>query len=117
MANYQEGNVAGRKWRRANRVEISNPPGTDGKLVTFFETEHTELDNGRSFNEQVGKIMEPFLDPTQTFGLRNPVDDSPLLDANGVQLTSNYQNVYVLLHSLYLFLAERRDAAQATPAP
>jgi hypothetical protein len=106
--NYKEQPISGRKWRRSHRVEINNPLGSTNKTITFHELEHVELADGEVTGRMIGAITEPFLDPTAEFQIVNPMDDSPIEG-----FTSTYMDVYVLLHSLYLHLAKRRDQAEA----
>lgn len=104
MAKYQEQSITGEKWVRSNAVRISNPyQGTP--TITFLEEEVSHLSDGRMVNAQLAGIAEPFSDPSKTFPLVNPVTGESL------GATASYQDVYVLLHSLYIALATARDNA------
>lgn len=110
MANYREETLTGSKWVRSNSVHISNPyQGLP--MVRFGEEEITLLSDGKTVNTPLGDLFEPFSDPTKTFPLLNPVTGDPL------GATAAYQDVYVMLHSLYIALATARDTPPAPPAP
>lgn len=107
MANYREQQLSGSKWVRSNTVNISNPyQGLP--VVRFGEEEITELSDGKRVNTPLGDLVEPFSDPTKIFPLVNP------LTGEALGVSSSYQDVYVLLHSLYIALAAQRDTP---PAP
>lgn len=64
---------------------------------------------GESIQRQRGGVQEPFTaeNAGEEFQLINP--------ETGEQLgaTASYQETYVMMHSLYLHLATKRDALQA----
>jgi len=104
--SYMSEELTATKRRRAHRVEATNPAEGD-KSIKFFEEDFTLLSNGTKINTPQGTITAALIDPSITFELVNPADDSPL----GQQMT--YGEVYCALHSLYLALATARDIAQA----
>lgn len=114
MANYNESTVNGVKWTRSNSVRIFNDYAQPGK-VCFDEEEIVSLGGADFMRKQLGSI-EQTLTPENIlteFNLLNPETG----DTIG---TATYQQVYVLLHSLYLHLAAERDAAAVvvpTPEP
>ena len=108
MSKYKEENLTGQKWVRSNRVTVLNP--YDGApVITFSEEEVALLSDGRSVNTPVGNLQKTFDDPIGSFDLLNPVDGSVIGSAT-------YQDVYVILHSLYIWLAQERDSVLAAQA-
>lgn len=104
MANYREQAITGSKWLRSNKVTINNPfQGIP--QITFSEEEITLLSDGRAVNSPAGLLEKTFETPEGSFNLVNPVDGS-------VIGTSSYQDVYVILHSLYISLAQARDSQE-----
>lgn len=108
MPNYQEQQITGAKWKRSHFVAIENPLVGE-KAVNFYEQFARQTSDGQLTFEEAGSLRQAFSDPSVTFPLRSPVDDSLITDASGAPVTTTYQNVYVLLHSLYLHLASLRD--------
>lgn len=108
MANYNETNVTGTTWQRCHKIEIRNPNG-GSKSAIFFEEEITSLENGRVIQEPITNIQEQFSDPMKTIELLNPETGDQLGN------TVTYQDVYVILYSLYMQLAAARDAAHNPP--
>lgn len=107
MSKYRETNLTGQKWVRSNRVIISNPyQGVP--VINFNEEEVTLLSDGKTVNTPVGLLEKMFDEPNGTFDLINPVDGSVIGSAN-------YQQVYVILHSLYISLAKTRDLQNELP--
>jgi hypothetical protein len=103
MANYREDSVTGVTWQRCNKIDIRNP--LEGqKFVVFVEEAVTDLGNGKILKEPVGQIVEEFVDPAVVVPLLHPETGALL----GSSVT--YQDIYVILHSLYLKLANERDA-------
>ena len=108
MAEYRESPITGRKRMRSYRVTAHNP-ANGARAIQFDEEWLTELDDGRFINEPAGSIRKDFNDPTVTFDLLNP-------ETGAVIGSSSYMQVYVILHSLYMHLANERDA-QAPEVP
>ena len=103
MANYKESSVAGITWQRCNRIDIRNPY-EEPKFAVFVEEEITDLGNGKIVKSPVGQILADFTDPSTVVDLINPETSDSL--ATSV----TYQDIYVILHSLYIKLATERDA-------
>ena len=103
MANYKESSVAGITWQRCHRIDIRNPY-EEPKFAVFVEEEVTELENGKVVKSPVGQILADFTDPSTIVNLINP--------ETGDSLNSSvtYQDIYVILYSLYIKLATERDA-------
>lgn len=102
--NYLEQPLTGRSWQRAGHIEIGNGYGAT-PWIKFVEEQLTELSDGRILRATAGELVAEMADPTATFTLLNPVD-------NSVVGTATYGDLGVLLHSLYFHLANVRD----TPA-
>jgi hypothetical protein len=100
--NYRESAVTGSKWTRSQSVTVSNPLSGVPEIA-FSEEEVSLLSDGRAINNPVGVLRKVFDTPATTFPLLNPVD-------NTVIGTASHQEVYILLHSLYMALAAERDA-------
>lgn len=108
MPNYNESNVTGTTWQRCYKIEVRNPyQGPKGAI--FLEEEVTSLANGKIIQEPTTNMQELFDVPTKTIELVNPETG----DLLGNSVT--YQDVYVILYSLYMQLAAARDAAQSPP--
>lgn len=113
MSNYQESAVEGTKWVRASRVVVDNP--YQGMPAIEFTEEQVLSVGGDVFKSHKGAVTVDFANPEKTFQLIHPV--------TGVVLgTVTHQDVQVILYSLYLDLAQARDASievlpPATPLP
>ena len=100
--NYRESDVIGVTWQRCHRIDIRNPY-EEPKFAVFLEEEITDLGNGKIVKSPAGQILADFTDPTTVVNLINPLTGAPLNE------TVTYQDIYVILHSLYLQLATERD--------
>lgn len=103
MANYKETNVTGTQWKRAYRVQIDNVIDQIPRL-TFDEQTITILDS-ETITKPVGHVTAMF-DPTYVINLKNPQTGEAIPGA-----TATETDLYVILYSLYIQLAEERDAA------
>jgi len=104
MANYQETTLAGMAYTRANSVEVSN--GEVRKSISFNEERVINLDDGEVIRKPAGQVWSPFT-------ADNALTEFALLDTTtGAETgaTMTYQDLYVALYSLYLHLANERDA-------
>lgn len=100
MPNYKEEVITGSVWQRANLVQIHNTLNAVPSIV-FYEEEVVSVPSG-PVTRNVGQITESFSDPTIEFNLVHP--------ETGIVLgTASYQQIYLLLHSLYMHLAHIRD--------
>lgn len=113
MSFYREEPITGSKWRRSHFVTIENP-AVGEKAITYHEQEVKLLNDGSMSDKPAGSIRQPYAPELAgtVFQLRNPTDDSVIVGA-----TATYQDVYVLLHSLYLHLATMRDAPPQPELP
>ena len=117
MSNYQETEVTGTAYVRANQIIVANP--LEGvKAISYMEEQVINLSDGEQIFRSAGGFQEPFT-------AENVGTEFPLLNPQtGEQLgpTMTFQGLYVALYSLYFFLAQRRDQALAeaqkpTPEP
>lgn len=109
MSNYKQSPVTGESWQRAVRVVIENP--VDGTpAISFIEEQVINLP-GEKITRPAGNVAEPFMPENylEQFNVINP-------ETGEVIRTATYQEVYVVLHSLYLHVAAKRDLANQ-PAP
>ena len=109
--NYKESKVSGTEWTRCWHVECHNPIDS-GRLITFKDETAISLDN-RVLTINNGRACSLALDNTTAADTFNVV--SP--ETGEVIGQSNYLNVYVLLHSLYLHAASLRDAVPVVEPP
>jgi len=109
MANYQETTVSGESYVRCNYVKINN--GMASKIISFQEEKIINLED-ETIIKNLGSVSEEFK-------AENAATEFPLLNpetGEDTGATMSYQNLYVGLYSLYLYLAQVRDAAEE-PAP
>jgi len=104
MADYQESQVAGKKWRRCSRIEISNPPAPGTPMATFTESDVVLID-GKYNTLGTDSIMAGY-DPTAVIELVDPETLEPL----GKSVSE--QEIYLMLFSKYIAVAKARDARQ-----
>lgn len=106
--NYKETDVVGTTYTRAHEVTVRNP--LSGNKGICFAEEEVSMFGGKSMREHVGAINEPFTSENQG-------SEFPLLNVETGLKTgelASYADVYQILCSLYYFLAEKRDAEEAT---
>ena len=102
--NYKETTVAGTSWVRSNFVTVHNPLGGTGTIR--FNEERVIVLGDRSISEPAGSVQERLTEDkrSKVFDLKHP----ETLEVVG---QATYEQVYLLLHSLYLHLAAERDAS------
>jgi len=108
MSNYKESQQSGSVYTRASSISIGN--GLENKSIQFIEEEVFIAENGDMLSKPVrGNLSEKLTAENMdtAFPIINPVTG----EDTGTE--GSYVDFQVLLHSLYLFLAERRDVAQA----
>lgn len=103
---YKPTNIATQSWFRSNKVTIDNELNTV-PVICFNEEEVLEV-SGKKVVLSEGRLFAFMDDPTKTFSLLHPETDEVI----GV---GSYQEVYVLLYSLYKSLAIARDTAVPEP--
>lgn len=104
MPNYKETDISGSQYQRAKLIQISNEKDKV-PFITFVEEKLTILPD-KVFHEDVGQINDQFV-PGKVINLIDPETDEPLDSAVA------YEEIYVILYSLYKQLANARDSAVA----
>ena len=105
MPNYKEQTVSGEyyEYQRSHKVIIMNELNTIPE-ITFMEQVLATLPTGERINLRQTKCLDSLANPDEEFNLIHPFDDAII----GI---AKYQDVYVLLYSLYRHVADKRDAA------
>jgi hypothetical protein len=99
MPDYRQNTKEIKSWYRATKVTINNPYGAT-PTIRLDEEEATD-NEGVVTTVPVGFIGAEF-DPAERFNLLNP-------DTGEVIGTVTQLDLYVILHSLYIDLAKKRD--------
>ena len=101
--DYRETNDNGpvKSWRRAHTINVLNPY-KQMPTIQFHEEDRTMLPDGRTMVTNNTAVECEFSDPSKTFPLLHPVTGEVIGQAA-------YQDVYVMLFSLYMALAGERD--------
>lgn len=110
MASYKESTVSGSIWTRANNVTLLNPYG-ELPTAIFQEENVVALSDGKYVSQSAGSCTDVFTpeSSSETFNLLHP-------STGDIIGTAAYQDVYVLLSSLYLHVANKRDVRDAEEA-
>lgn len=108
MPNYQESITEGvvQKWRRLDYATVYNHAPFS---IVCHEQDRTVLPDGRVLNDPVEQIKYELTDPTVEIPLIDPATYEP------TEQTITAGEAYVMLASVYLWLARQRDAAAETP--
>jgi len=113
MSNYKETTTSGTSYTRSNTVILTNEP--EFKHIEFQEERIITLANGEVIRQRGGAVDAEFTadNVSTSFAVVNPFT----LEDTGA--TAAYSDVYGLMTSLYLHLAQERDAyvPPAAPAP
>lgn len=108
MANdYQQTSISGTSYQRGRSLYFENPKDRPPTLLIREERVINLVD--RELIEPAGELRVDVTDLSTEFALRHPETNELL------HQTATYQDLYVLLFSLYWHLAEARDAAAAEP--
>lgn len=102
--DYKESAVSGTSWQRAVRVVVENPYN-GAPSINFVEEKAINLGD-KVITQPIANLSCPF-DPQATFPGLDPSTGLPV----GRDIT--HAEVYVLLFSLYMDLAKKRDDGQA----
>lgn len=102
MSNYKQTEIVGSTYVRCPEFTVSNPLGETPKLM-FREEEVLVLPSSKHFNPLPDVILEDF-DPTVQIPLINPNTGESL------ERSITQAEVYVILHSAYIYYAKARDA-------
>lgn len=107
MSNYQQTEGQSTKWRRCDRVEITNPLGGN-PVIVFHEQDVVRIGNSTPFTSRVTGIPQPFaaFDMSGVINLYNPETLQPTGE------TISHVQLYTILFSAYLESALQRDAFQ-----
>ena len=107
--NYKETTVSGTSYVRAREVTVTNTLG--GYKGIMFCEEEVSIFGNKIMRENIGAIHQEFTaeNAGMEFPLLNPETNEP------IGATATFQDVYVLLFSLYYQLAAQRDAANEQP--
>lgn len=106
MADYKEQIITGQysEYQRANKVIITNELNQI-PIIDFLEEVIATLPSGQRLVIKRDKCDDMMGDPSEQFDMLNPLDDS-------VIGTGTYQQAYVLLYSIYRYVAAKRDASK-----
>lgn len=109
MAKYKESTITGDSWVRANQIICTNPYNSI-PTIQYIEEEIFNLSNGDTIKktytrDNLAQITEQFTqaNANEAFPLINP------LTGEDLGTTATYQDLYVILHSLYFYLATKVD--------
>ena len=92
--------INGKKWKRANAISIQNHLNVVPS-ISFNQEIIASFDDGTSASiESAGMLTEHFINTAEAFNLLNPLDGT-------IIGTSTYQDVYVMLASLYAHIAAK----------
>jgi hypothetical protein len=108
MPEYKESSIAGTSYQRGRSLYFENPKGGTPSLLIREEVV-TNLGD-REITEHVSEIRKVVDDMSVVFDLRDPTTNELIEGA-----TATYQDLYVLLFSLYWSLALARDEEAANP--
>ena len=105
MSKYNQTTTNGESWQRANKIIVDNDLG-GMPSIRFQEEVVTQLADGSVTSKKLGVISESMNESNASteFELYNPLTGEVI-----PQATSTYQDVQVLLYSLYMHLAISRD--------
>lgn len=109
MANYREVEGQANAWTRAFRIVLENPRNAVASAL-FYEEKVVKIGDD--------EVSKPFGHVKETFTPENANTTFPLLNpqTGDVIGTASYGQVYAIMHSLYIHLANERDI-QNLPAP
>jgi hypothetical protein len=115
MPKYNETSVTGESWIRSNKIICTNDYGQPPRIY-YQEEELFNFSDGKivkSLYTTFNPVTETFIsdNANTTFELINPETELPTGN------TATYQDLYVLIHSLYFHLAEKRDLADKFTDP
>lgn len=109
MQNYKETSVSGTSHIRAREVMVTNTLG--GYKGIMYAEEQVSVLGSKIMRENIGAIHQEFTaeNAATEFPLLDPITNEP------IGSTATFQDVYVLLFSLYYHMAALRDAANEQP--
>lgn len=101
MADYKASTKQVGSWQRCYRITIENPYNAIPSIR--FDEEVCTVDGSAIASKVAGSILKDYDDQSKTFQLRNP------LTGEQTGAAMSYGEVYAVLWSLYMALAEERD--------
>ena len=107
MSKYNSTNVVGESWVRSNKVICTNLYG-ENPSIYYAEEELFNFTDGKVVNS----IYSPMLPAGEIFTTENANTEFQLISPITDELlnkTATYEDVYILLHSLYFHLVSKRD--------
>lgn len=110
MTKYNQANVSGESWLRAYQIICYNGYDEEPR-IRYDEENLIALSNGEILRNSSGKSIVKTLtvdNALTNFKLRDPTTGECIGNS-----TSTFQNLYVMLYSLYFHLAKERDAEVA----
>jgi hypothetical protein len=106
MSNYREEEISTtmKKWRRAYYIGITNDYNTI-PIITFHEEDVIEFPVGKLMRTGMSQVYEKCTDPSEVFDTINPYTGEKVGEAS-------YQDLQLMIYSMYLHLAKKRDNAK-----
>jgi hypothetical protein len=110
---YKEKSVTGQSWTRSFQVIIENKLN-ETPYIRFDEEEVFVVGDNTITQFKGDRVVAPFSQENSTieFPLMNPITNEVIAGQ-----TAKYEDIFVLLYSLYHHLAEKRDIELAKPYP
>jgi len=102
MSNYKQASVEGEIYTRCNSIHLNNQLGATPTMT--FQEETILTIPGEQIHRGAGGFTVSF-NPSDTITLINPVDNTPL------GFTATHAELQVMLYSLYIQEAKKRDGA------
>lgn len=110
MANYKESSIGGTTWVRSSDISIKNEfdgiPSILFKEEMIYSINNNLVKSSYQTPSAPGGLSASFTNPNQQFLLLNPDTG----DEIGVAKLADFR---VMLHSLYIHLAKKRDLEEA----
>jgi len=110
MAEYKESTVSGTSYQRGRSMYFENPRNKTPSILVREETVNILQD--KIITEPAGEILKSVDDLSVVFNLRNPLTNE-IIEGQ----TATYQDIYVMLYSLYWHLAEVSDIKSSISVP
>lgn len=106
MSKYQKTDTTEVKseWQRCDGITMTRP--LNGAPTVVFSEEKVTQFGDREFREPTGGIGIQVTDMSKKFDIYNPITQ----EKTGGQMS--YQDLYILLYSIYLTKAIERDSTQ-----
>ena len=103
--NYKETNIAGTQYQRSSGGSFVNPIDGQGSKGISFREDQVINTGAKQIVQPVGDLFEPLnaTNATTIFQILDPTTDLP------IGQTRTYQDVYLMLYSLYRHCAKKRD--------